>query len=633
MLKRGKKPRHAQVDESTPHPTKAETKHSWEKLTRTIGAYDDEMVDGWKEEIDTLLVFAGLFSAVVTSFTVEFIKPKGDPTPRTKPSSDIRISTFWVISLILSLSASLFGLLCKQWFRHHQRHTPTRSATEAFTLRWLRNESLKQWGVPTIVASLPLLLELALLLFFAGLLQLVWEYHRIPYAFGVVVVGLSASVFCITTILPALTIVKSGRVSFDPKATPGTRPEASILNLPPVDYPCPFKSPQAWFFLQAYRTLLRIPDRALGGPQMETEQWSSIDLSVVRKFDKFSIQDVRAPRMYRLLGLKWMIQFYGNSPSVSEHVKNILLGSTRKAMVIPGVFEEWKTFIWGRPSTEEDILERLEKMDASKAGEMEDDDEGDDTASDVAPPPNLAAQLLYYRLLWSPSGAGLTFEAKRKVTEKLYDSGFPKKVEMPFLPPFWNVSRLWREPLNSKRSNTGLRFLEFYKRGWDIARKGEVGYVNGDSEQRTLVEAFADHLLDDTPYARQNPTALIRSDVGLDFLSFINDELITRRLYEDEIWRESGVLGKWARALDHVQEAKGLKEDYFKHMPTSVRAKVDIGNGAHEGGLTDDWKRNEKRPSSSSMSVDADSETESADIPSRHEARSTIGGSGAENKV
>ncbi|KAL0567473.1 hypothetical protein V5O48_014517, partial [Marasmius crinis-equi] len=501
------------------------------------------------------------------------------------------------------------------------RHTPTHSAAEAFALRWLRNESLKQWGVPAIVASLPLLLELALLLFFAGLLQLVWEYHRIPFAFGVVVLGLVASVFCITTVLPALMLVfKSGREPFDPKVTPV--PGATILSLPPIDYPCPYKSPQAWFILQAYRILLRIPDRVLGGPQIEAEQWSSIDLSVLRIFDKFSIHGLRAPKMYRLLGLRWMLRFYGNSPSVAEHVKNVLLGGTRKAIVIPGVFEQWSAFTWGRPSTEEDIIEKLEKLGGSKTGEVEDDDEGDDPVSGIAPPPDLAAQLLYYRLMWSRSGSGLTFEAKRQATEKLYESGFPQKVGMSFLPPFWNVSQLWREPLNSRRSNTGLRFLDFYRRGWDIARRGEVEY--GDPEQRSLVEAFADHLLDDTAYARQNPTALVRSDIGLDFLSFINDELITRHLYEDRFWCESGVLYKWVSALDHVREAKGLKEDYFKRMP------VDF-NGVHEGGLTDDWKRNEKRPSS--MSEDADSETESAGIPSMDEAGSNIGGSGAENNV
>ncbi|KAL0579670.1 dynein heavy chain [Marasmius crinis-equi] len=76
-----------------------------------------------------------------------------------------------------------------------------------------------------------------------------------------------------------------------------------------------------------------------------------------------------------------------NHPQL-QHVKNVLLGSTRKAMVLPGVFEEWKAFIWGRPSTKEDILEKLDKLDGSKTGEAEDDDDGDDTVSGVAPPSN-----------------------------------------------------------------------------------------------------------------------------------------------------------------------------------------------------------------------------------------------------
>ncbi|EEB89965.1 hypothetical protein MPER_11889 [Moniliophthora perniciosa FA553] len=44
---------------------------SWEKLMAEVEQYDDGMVKNWKEDIDTLLVFAGLFSAVVTAFLIE----------------------------------------------------------------------------------------------------------------------------------------------------------------------------------------------------------------------------------------------------------------------------------------------------------------------------------------------------------------------------------------------------------------------------------------------------------------------------------------------------------------------------------------------------------------------------------
>ncbi|KZV82238.1 hypothetical protein EXIGLDRAFT_729988, partial [Exidia glandulosa HHB12029] len=41
-------------------------------------AYDRSMLDGWNKTLDILLIFAGLFSAVVTSFVVEsyqFLQP------------------------------------------------------------------------------------------------------------------------------------------------------------------------------------------------------------------------------------------------------------------------------------------------------------------------------------------------------------------------------------------------------------------------------------------------------------------------------------------------------------------------------------------------------------------------------
>ncbi|KAI0649471.1 hypothetical protein C8Q79DRAFT_876040, partial [Trametes meyenii] len=43
----------------------------WTACAARMRDYDEAMVRGWKEEIDTLLVFAGLFSAVVTAFNIE----------------------------------------------------------------------------------------------------------------------------------------------------------------------------------------------------------------------------------------------------------------------------------------------------------------------------------------------------------------------------------------------------------------------------------------------------------------------------------------------------------------------------------------------------------------------------------
>ncbi|KAF9261601.1 hypothetical protein L218DRAFT_930842, partial [Marasmius fiardii PR-910] len=43
----------------------------WEECLKRVDNYDDEMCRGWKEDTDTLLVFAGLFSVTVSAFTIE----------------------------------------------------------------------------------------------------------------------------------------------------------------------------------------------------------------------------------------------------------------------------------------------------------------------------------------------------------------------------------------------------------------------------------------------------------------------------------------------------------------------------------------------------------------------------------
>ncbi|ESK89467.1 hypothetical protein Moror_16126 [Moniliophthora roreri MCA 2997] len=148
------------------NPTDADK--SWERLIREVNRYDDAMVKNWKEEIDTQLVFAGLFSAVVTAFAVESYQwLSEDPadttvvlltqlsmqlsnlttipherTPFQPDASSIRINCFWFLSLIFSLTSGLFGLLCKQWLREHERDIPTRTPGEALALRQLRRDSL-----------------------------------------------------------------------------------------------------------------------------------------------------------------------------------------------------------------------------------------------------------------------------------------------------------------------------------------------------------------------------------------------------------------------------------------------------------------------------------------------------------
>ncbi|EJD54850.1 hypothetical protein AURDEDRAFT_28079, partial [Auricularia subglabra TFB-10046 SS5] len=125
---------------------------AWQECYKLAQKYDNDVCQTYREQLDTLLVFAGLFSAVVTAFTVESYKwlstdptelsvellrqavgllaqtqnqstPTAIPPPSPQLSSATiaRINAYWFLSLTLSLSAALLGILCKQWVREYER--------------------------------------------------------------------------------------------------------------------------------------------------------------------------------------------------------------------------------------------------------------------------------------------------------------------------------------------------------------------------------------------------------------------------------------------------------------------------------------------------------------------------------
>ncbi|TFK82455.1 hypothetical protein K466DRAFT_655706 [Polyporus arcularius HHB13444] len=210
------------------------------------------MIQDWKEEIDTLLVFAGLFSAVLTAFNIEAYQllqqqPEDSVTailtqisaqlnsftvnqnfvnstspadaallPAFKPTAfAVRLNTMWFSSLVCSLLSASLGLLVKQWLREYLAGSSNISR-ESIRIRQYRYEGLRRWCVPEIIMCLPILLQASLLLFFIGLLDLLWTLHPVVATVATAIV--SVSMLFVTT--------------------------ASFL--PPFFPSCPYKSPQAW---------------------------------------------------------------------------------------------------------------------------------------------------------------------------------------------------------------------------------------------------------------------------------------------------------------------------------------------------------------------------------------------------
>ncbi|PPQ77537.1 hypothetical protein CVT26_006151 [Gymnopilus dilepis] len=86
-------------------------------------------------------------------------------------SSSIRINIYWSISLVLSLTTALMGIVAVQWLKQHQTYPASYSSMQKFATFNMRAEGLRAWYVPQIFSALPLLLQAALALFFLGLIE------------------------------------------------------------------------------------------------------------------------------------------------------------------------------------------------------------------------------------------------------------------------------------------------------------------------------------------------------------------------------------------------------------------------------------------------------------------------------
>ncbi|SJL03775.1 uncharacterized protein ARMOST_07132 [Armillaria ostoyae] len=211
------------------------TARVWRTFLEECGPFDLEMVEGWRDALDVLLVFAGLFSAVVSTFVaqtsqslqvdygqvtatllIELIDvqrsvangslvndiPRSDLTfhPST---SDSWVNGLWFTSLSLSLSTALFAVLTKQWI-HQYMSVPSGTPRDRCRLRQFRYMGLQRWGVDLIIGLLPVLMSASLAVFLVGLVLFI-----IPLRVSIAsVVGsvtfIAFSAYLITNFLPIL---------------------------------------------------------------------------------------------------------------------------------------------------------------------------------------------------------------------------------------------------------------------------------------------------------------------------------------------------------------------------------------------------------------------------------------------
>ncbi|TFK99318.1 hypothetical protein BDV98DRAFT_510780, partial [Pterulicium gracile] len=176
----------------------------WKVYMDEAELFDVELTEGWKDTVDVLLVFAGLFSAVVATLiglSIQALQPdyaqatvvvllelvalqraiaSGNAavdvptssftldTPISPSALDRWVNGHWFTSLAFSLCTALIATIIKQWIQQYRTFTFGSTMKRVFH-RQFRHMGLNKWRVPVIIALLPSLLHASLFLFLAGM--------------------------------------------------------------------------------------------------------------------------------------------------------------------------------------------------------------------------------------------------------------------------------------------------------------------------------------------------------------------------------------------------------------------------------------------------------------------------------
>lgn len=127
----------------------------------------------------------------------------GTPSSFKASTAIVTTNTLWFLSLVCSLASAQLGIFLKQWTRNYTYWTVEERPQLAAGLRQYRYEQLHAWSLPRFVAVLSALLQMALVLFFAGLLILVWPLDIVLASIITFAIGLLLCFAAVTTALPA----------------------------------------------------------------------------------------------------------------------------------------------------------------------------------------------------------------------------------------------------------------------------------------------------------------------------------------------------------------------------------------------------------------------------------------------
>ncbi|THV00911.1 hypothetical protein K435DRAFT_584950, partial [Dendrothele bispora CBS 962.96] len=191
-------------EEDKPYTEMGPNARIWKVYNHEATRKNSEKTEEWRDGLDSLLVFASLFSAVITTVgtqtSTRLQKDWGEvtsnlmmeliaiqhagfsgnsidaiPSSQLTPSSkftprplDVVINALWFFSLALSLSVALAAIVCKQWIHQYTTVSSTGSLQEKAHIHHFQSLGMEKLHVVRIIGLLPTFVHLSLGVFFLG---------------------------------------------------------------------------------------------------------------------------------------------------------------------------------------------------------------------------------------------------------------------------------------------------------------------------------------------------------------------------------------------------------------------------------------------------------------------------------
>ncbi|KAN0140635.1 hypothetical protein V8E53_001844, partial [Lactarius tabidus] len=197
---------------------------------------DKKLAESWQADADGILIFTGLFSAVVASLisvSIQDIRQNpqdtsnfylanmyqatiadpnrsnlssslpASPPPFSPPTYAIWVNSLWFLSLVISITCALFATLLQQWARKYLKVTQTRSSLhKRARIRSFFAEGVQQSHLLTVVEVLPTLIHVSVSLFFAGLVVFLWNVNLTIFKVVLSWIGVCTASYGSITLIP-----------------------------------------------------------------------------------------------------------------------------------------------------------------------------------------------------------------------------------------------------------------------------------------------------------------------------------------------------------------------------------------------------------------------------------------------